>query len=68
MQLALGQLLTCPVLSRAVGGRLAHRRGFVVAPKVTRTVLGVATVVGSLADAHAGLLGAAQAVLSSAPR
>lgn len=45
MQLALGQLLTCPYcLSPWVAATLTT--GLVVAPRSTRTVLGVATAVG----------------------
>ena len=45
MQLALGQLLTCPYcLSPWVAA--SFTAGLVAAPRVTRTVLGVATAVG----------------------
>ncbi len=57
MQLALGQLLTCPYcLAPWVAASLTA--GLVIAPKVTRTVLGVAAVVGvsqTLTQAYSAL-------------
>jgi hypothetical protein len=57
MQLALGQLLTCPYcLAPWVASSLTA--GLLIAPKVTRTVLGVAAVVGvsqTLTQAYSAL-------------